>query len=211
MTKHSKESQRKPDTQDASGNVDARRRRMMRAGASSPLLMTIASRPAWAQGGMCSPSALASANASGRHDCERYGISAGWWKNKQGRWPVSPSKSFKTVFGEVMYDGKVLYMGVDNVSLTLGEVIMISGAGEDNPANLGKHLVAAYLNAKEFPFAAGGESYYAYTPEDVKNMYQGLSAHSNNKDNFESAAAYLKRNLELANDFFDEVSPKPTP
>lgn len=103
MTQDNKESQQKPEPQSASGSVEARRRRLLTAGASSPLLLTIASRPAWATGGLFQASASASANASGGNDFQGQSISAGWWKNFKYRWPLSDRTSFHMLFATVTY------------------------------------------------------------------------------------------------------------
>ncbi|MEX1056939.1 MAG: hypothetical protein WED11_04365, partial [Natronospirillum sp.] len=120
MTRNTREVQQKPDTGDRSGSVNARRRRLLQTGATSPLLLTIASRPAWAQGGMCTASALASANASGSYDFDGCSKSAGWWMANSDRlkWPVSAGTPFHLVFATVYYEGSILYNG-----LTLGQVI----------------------------------------------------------------------------------------
>lgn len=222
MTKHSKESQQKPDTQGASGSVEARRRRLLTAGASSPLLLTIASRPAWATGGHCTASALASANASGSQDFDGCSISAGWWKNKKHRWPIPHWTSFHSIFWMVKYKGSILYSGH-----TLGGVIDLNGGSDPVPGNFGFHLIGAYLNALTFPPDRGLPG-YAFTPQQIVNAYNALhdaDTHSSSsttswgrgrhkRDKEENSAAdsmfqALASTLEAANNQFDSVTEKP--
>lgn len=168
MTEHTKDSPQKPESQDATGNVDARRRRLLATGASSPLLLTIASRPAWAQDGQCTASAMASANASGTHDFAGCSISAGWWKNFKHRWPIAYTTSFHSIFDAVRYKGSILYDG-----FSLGNVIDLNGGSDPAPGTFGFHLIGAYLNALTFPPDRGVPG-YAFTPQQVVDAYKAL-------------------------------------
>lgn len=181
------------------------RRKLIAGGVAGSLLMTVASRPVWAGGNMCTPSALASANLSGQHTFTGCGISAGWWKNKTERWPASvPSGSlFSTIFASVTYTNKVLYE-----RKTLLEVIRFDANDHDNnPKNLGFHLVAAYLNAVQFP-SQGGRPGYAFTATQVKNAYSAIDALGSDADK-KTAFLTLKNTLEAANDKYDAFTAKP--
>lgn len=179
------------------------RRKLVAGGIVAPLLMTVAGRPVWAGGTRCSPSALASANLSGRHTFAGCGISSGWWARTQNwsKWPppATAGTMFHSVFVAVKYKGVVLYK-----DKTLGQVISMAGASDDNPSNLGKHLVAAYLNALQFP-TQGGQPGYPYTVNQVVDGYNALDGQS------ESAFAIFKSTLEAANDLYDPITDKPNP
>lgn len=92
-------------TDNSQRRADQRRRRLIGAGLSTPVLMTLTSRPSWAQGGVCTPSAMASADLSGRHAIVGCGKSAGFWKKKEVSWPLGVSKTepFSSVFGSISY------------------------------------------------------------------------------------------------------------
>lgn len=179
------------------------RRKLVAGGMVAPLLMTVAGRPVWAGGTRCSPSALASANLSGRHTFAGCGISSGWWARTQNwsKWPppATAGTMFHSVFVAIKYKGVVLYK-----DKTLGQVISMEGASDDNPSNLGKHLVAAYLNALQFP-TQGGQPGYPYTVSQVVDGYNALDGQS------ESAFAIFKSTLEAANDLYDPITDKPKP
>lgn len=157
-----------PQHDQAPAGMNPARRRLVKGAVATPLIVTIAGRPAW--GSSCTPSALASANLSGRHDfslCQ--GRSPGYWKNHD--WPNEALKSadFQQLFGGAYYSG-----------MTLGDVLSNPGslAKSGGPSNVGFHAVAAYLNAIAF-----GEL-YPYTAPQVVTMYmnyhssdpQGLAA-----------------------------------
>lgn len=179
------------------------RRKLVGGGMVAPLLMTVVGRPVWAGGTRCSPSALASANLSGRHTFAGCGISAGWWARTQNwsKWPLpaTPGTMFHSVFVAVKYDGKVLYK-----DKTLGQVISMAGAGDANPSNLAMHLVAAYLNALQFP-TQGGQPGYPYTVSQVVDGYNALDGKP------ESAFTIFKSTLEAANNLYDPITDKPNP
>lgn len=180
----------------------ARTRRKLIAGAvSSPLLLAVASRPAWAGGGWCSPSALASANLSGKHTFAGCSISAGWWKNFKNKWPLPATTPFHSIFAGVKVKGtsNVLYL-----NQTLGNVIDMSGGNDNNPVNLGMHLVAAYLNAQQFP-TQGGRPGYPFTVAQVVSGYNALN------DRQIEEFAVFKNSLETANNQFDAITIKPNP
>ena len=169
MTKHSEEMGQRPEKQDASDVVVARRRRLLTAGASSPLLMTIASRPAWANGGVCTPSALASANASGGHDFVGCSLSASWWGQFKDRWPIPDATLFHSIFWPVKYKGAILYEG-----MSLGDVIDLRDGNDPMRGTFGFHLIGAYLNALQFPPDRGVPG-YAFTPQQVVSFYNALA------------------------------------
>lgn len=146
-----------------------RRRRLMLGGVSAPLLMTIASRPAWANGDTCTPSALASANLSGQHTQGGCGKSAGFWSQKQYAWPesVSPATRFGDIFTvTTISKGRTAFNFAD---LTLGEVIVLPG--NENPYKLGLHAVGALVNSYAFPTNNIDNPGFPYTPEQVIAMF----------------------------------------
>ncbi|PLW81188.1 hypothetical protein CWI75_17295 [Kineobactrum sediminis] len=197
-----------PEVSGGDAQMDARRRKLVALGASSSLLLTIASRPAWASGTMCSPSAMASANLSGQDTFEGCGISAGWWQSPNGKlqWPepVYLTSLFIPIFGEVKLKGKseVLFAGQ-----TLENVIDTNGRSTANPANIGMHLVAAYLNALTFPPGGPNPVGYMYTAAQVVMMYSGLSVISGGAP--EAEFRKLKEDLEYANNLYDKWTAKP--
>lgn len=200
-----------PSRSDSHAQLNTRRRKLLGLGISSSLMLTIASRPAWANGYACSPSALASANLSGRHDFEGCGISAGWWGAAGAdRWPpfVDQTSSFVGLFGQISVKvGSNFYPLYSANTDTLLSVLQNPGGGPTvNPGNIGMHAVAAYLNAVTFPRASSPwGAGYAYTPEQVLNMYAGLDGHT--KSSFDVVAM----NLENANNDYDNVTAKPVP
>jgi len=184
-------------------SLSKKRRKLLTGGAATSILMTVASRPAWAAGSQCTPSALASANLSGEDGFEGCGISAGWWKNKTNRWPISSSTAFHSIFGAVRYNNVVLFKNTNGTDLTLAQVINFSASNAPtNPKNIAMHLVGAYLNALQFPNLYGNAG-YAYSAQAVVNMFNSL-------DNAAlSAFDTVKTTLETANDQFDSSTPKP--
>lgn len=203
MTHHPKETRPQPVEQDTSvsrpDSHSAQRRRLLRAGVSSSLLLTVASRPAWANGGMCTPSALASANASGGHDFEGCGIAADWWRDTdRSRWPVPSNTPFHLVFGLVTYNDNVLYSG-----MTIGDVIGLTGS--EDPVNggvFGFHLIGAYLNALAFPPDQGVPG-YPLTAVQVISAFNSLNGAP------DSSFQALKNTLEQANNQYDGITQKP--
>ena len=186
----------------ASG-LSVRRRKLLGGVAASPLLLTVASRPVWAQGGMCTPSALASANLSGQYEFVGCGISAGWWKQKQDRWPAStpPTTLFHSIFPKTKFDKNVIYEKKGVLATTLGGVINGNFDGTD-PGNLAMHLIGAYLNAISFP-KIGEAPGYRYTAQEVVELFKALDSKS--KSEFET----LKNLLERANNDYDSSTQKP--
>lgn len=173
------------------------RRKLIAGSAATPLLMTITSRPVWAGGNTCTPSALASANLSGQHEDVGCGISAGWWKEKPDSWPISKNTRFHDLFAFVRYKEVILYQ-----NKTLFDVINETGASDSNPGNIGLHLVGAYLNALTFP-KQGSKRGYAFTDQDIIKAFNFLD---NGKSKDFSA---LKDTLYTANNRYDSTSPKP--
>ncbi|HQV91433.1 MAG TPA: alpha/beta hydrolase, partial [Phycicoccus sp.] len=91
--------------------------------AASPLLLSVASRPVWAQGGMCTPSALASANLSGQHGFTGCGISAGFWKTKKNWWPTPSNTAFHSIFPKIRYNNIIIHeLNTFGGPTTLGDV-----------------------------------------------------------------------------------------
>jgi len=185
----------------ASG-LSVRRRKLLGSVAASPLLLTVASRPVWATGGMCTPSALASANLSGQHEFTGCGISAGFWKTKKSWWPTSPNTEFHSIFGKIRFEDVVIYEKTSVGSrTTLGDVIDLNFTGK-NPGNLAFILVGAYLNALAFP-SSGGAPGYPYSAQQIVNAFNALD----NKQNGDFTK--LKNTLDLANNKYDSTTAKP--
>lgn len=156
-----------PEAAARPGPASRRRRRMLVGGASTAVLVTLAGRPAW--GSSCTPSALASANASGRHDYSTCaGKSAGYWKDVQ-RWPgsVNPKDRFHLFFGGNRFG-----------DLTLGEVINLPGgpsSGYRNFHEIGLHTVGAFVNAHAFRLGSL-QGDFGYTPQQIVDIYNFYSA-----------------------------------
>lgn len=176
---------------------DESRRRLLRGAAATPIIFTLASRPAW--GGVCTISVMASDNLShpGRtDDCN--GCTPGYWKQHPGMWPApyepgtceedkengmgasgcqdyaNDGTQFRHVFGLAHPAGP---------NKTMMQVMQLDGNGD--PYELGAHAVAAVLNA-----AYWGAEIYGYTPDEIVHMY--------NMRYFEDPQA-LKYDLEMLN------------
>lgn len=132
--------------------MDINRRKIVATGASLPIVTTIYGRPLMASS--CTPSAFASANLSGRHDfsmCKSN--SSEYWELNTSSWIIDPTVKYSSVFSDF-----VRYQ-----NLTIGEVISLKN---DQYFDLGRHAVAAYLNAVTYG------SDFLYTPEQVIDIYQ---------------------------------------
>jgi hypothetical protein len=131
------------------------RRRFTRAGiGASGVILTLASDPALATGTttpfMCrSPSGSLSGGLQSHPGTQTVvcnGVSPGYWKNHQGSWPAGcyPTKTSKhaaTTFASVFpFGSTTLYQ-----SGTMLAVLTNIDPNQD-PYNLGMHLVSAYLN-----------------------------------------------------------------
>ncbi|MAZ86397.1 MAG: hypothetical protein CL693_02040 [Cellvibrionaceae bacterium] len=149
------------------------RRGFTKVGVAAPVVMSLFSRPVWAGGsGACSPSSLASGNASGRHqqDCDGNGCTPGFWKNNllawQGtgyspgvcvRWRNGKCKEWSTTgattFQDIFGFAPAIAV-VDPSPMTLLDVMLNheQSGGEGTYEN---HLVAALLNAAKAPFIYG--------------------------------------------------------
>lgn len=146
------------------------RRDLAKVGASAPILLSLFSRPAW--GVACSPSSLASGNASGRHqeDCDGNGCTPGFWKNnllawqgtgispgicvgwKNGRckeWSTKDATIFEDVFG---FPPSI--SGGSTTSISLLDV-MLDHEQSGSVGTYENHLVAALLNAAKAPYIYG--------------------------------------------------------
>ena len=114
-----------------------RRRFIKRAIIAAPFILTVTSRPVWAN--TCSISGQMSGNLSDQnYDCGR-GCSPGYWKNHQDEWAsaYSTGANFDQVFGVFVFGTATLY-----------EVISFCRGSESNPDRvLGFHAVAALQNA----------------------------------------------------------------
>lgn len=165
-----------------------RRRRFVTGSTSAAVVLTMAGRPAWASS--CTPSAMASANASGQHDYSTCASkSAGYWKQLRG-WPIDlrPEDDFHGWF-----PGRRFYCVTEGRSLALGEVINLVGTytsqcklpGQEmielpggpysNEANIGLHAVGALVNAHAFPLGSSRGD-FGYTPQQIVDIYMQYSA-----------------------------------
>ncbi len=138
--------------------ISASRRRFGKATsvAASGVIATLASRSVLGDVLCKSPSGFLSGNLSSHGAppvCQ--GRSPGYWKN-QDRWPIQNRKTakFSSVFA---CNGYSRYRSVTLLDL-------LSGKNNDDSHRLGKHLVAAYLNAMNgwTPFL---------TVERIKSMF----------------------------------------
>lgn len=165
-----------------------RRRRFVAGGTSAAVVMTLAGRPAWASS--CTPSAIASANASGQHDYSTCrSKSAGYWKQLRG-WPVDlrPDDEFHRWF-----PGQRFFSATEGRSLALGECInlvggtytskcklpgkkmqTLPGGPYANEANIGLHAVGALVNAYAFPLGSSHGD-FGYTPQQIVDIYMKYS------------------------------------
>lgn len=143
------------------GKRGVSRRDVAKAGVSAPLLMSLFSRPAWG-GGICSVSALASGNASGRHDdddCTGYGCTPGFWKNNLLAWQGTGFSPGTQVFRdgkptkEWTTDGATPFSAVFGFAPAIGDDfttmldVMLEHELEGALGTYENHLVAAVLNA----------------------------------------------------------------
>lgn len=186
------------------------RRDVAKAGTAAPLLMTLLSRPAWG-GGVCSVSALASGNASGRHEkgCSGNGCPPKFWKNnlqawkgtgcspgqqktnKKGKkvseWTTQGATTFSSAFGFEPEAGRHHRGG----SLTLLDVLLddehsgFSGSADS-------HLVAALLNAAKAPSVFGANT--TQIKELARAVRMGTPYQGRVIDHFEFSALLRKMN-----------------
>lgn len=122
------------------GPANPSRRRFTRAGfAGSGVILTLASRPVLGAACCKSPSGFLSGNASTHGNLQVcLGRSPGYWKNREGSWPIPTNTLFRHVFG---CGGNSPYYPCTMLSLL--------GPQHFDKDNLGMHLVAAYLNAMQ--------------------------------------------------------------
>lgn len=121
--------------------INHSRRRFTQASvAASGIVLTLTSRPLMASGKTAkSPSGFVSGNQS-TYGPPQYtqGRSPGFWKNHTGDWPSSTNAKFKDHFNSMLSSPYSKY--------TLLELL---SPQQDDPHNLGMHLVAALLNARK--------------------------------------------------------------
>jgi hypothetical protein len=185
---------------DPSGPETQKRRKLVASVVSaSAMIVTVASRPAWATGGTCTRSGLNSANLSGRHTFEGCGRSAGRWKTQQHLWPtdVSPATLFTAVFGNSSYKGSILF-----ANKTLGQAIALTSDTNTNPGNIALHVIGAYVNAHAFPNTSPSGKGYIYTPSQVISMFVA-AANTANTANNKTALIDLKNLFDAANNKYD--------
>lgn len=181
----------------------AKRRKLVTSAISaSAMIVTAASRPAWATGGTCTRSGLNSANLSGRQTFDGCSRSAGRWKTQQHLWPtdVSPATLFTAAFGNSSYKGNILFQ-----NKTLGVAIALAPNDITNPGNIAKHVVGAYVNAHAFPNSSPSGKGYVYSPAQIVNMFTTAANTSNTAGN-NTALIALKDLLDAANNAYDATT-----
>lgn len=161
------------------GVSDKRRHLIKGIGATAPLMMTIASRPVL--GAQCTPSAWVSGNLSdhGQTRMSCGGRSPGYWKTRGGRWAVTgfvPGTCKHSAMTHVCRgyksDGTAFHQSAGGIFAgrvfghkTMMQVLWLNG--NEDPYQLGAHIVAALLNAASIPD-------YGMDRNDVAEMYRQL-------------------------------------
>lgn len=155
-----------------------RRRFLKGAAAASPVIMTVVSRPVL--GAQCTPSAWVSGNLSdhGQNRVSCGGRSPGYWKTHPKAWmsagfsagTCSSRASYKSICKDYNSDGTLFnaVFSAGNYNYdgrTLMQVMWLGG--NQDPYQLGAHIVAALLNAATI-------SNYGMKVPDVVAMYNGL-------------------------------------
>ena len=160
--------------------VSEKRRHLIKGiGAATPLMMTIASRPV--MGAQCTPSAWVSGNLSdhGHTRMSCGGRSPGYWKTRAGRWAVTGfvpgtchHRAMSHVCKAYKSDGTAFHQAAGGVfagrvfgNKTMMQVLWLNG--DEDPYQLGAHMVAALLNAVSIPD-------YGMDRNDVMDMYRQL-------------------------------------
>ncbi|MGH1373997.1 MAG: hypothetical protein ACRBBW_18295 [Cellvibrionaceae bacterium] len=153
-----------------SGGAGISRRNLAKAGAAAPIVLSLFSRPAW--GVACSPSSLASGNASGRHqsDCDGNGCTPGFWKNNllawQGtgfspgtgiRWKHGRCVEWNTVGATTFFDVFGFRPAISTSSSSAISLldVMLEHQQASSEGTYENHLVAALLNAAKAPYIYG--------------------------------------------------------
>lgn len=124
------------ESHNVSENPGAARRRLLKGGlAGAPVLMTLISRPVL--GAQClSPSAFGSGNVSHPNQGQPcLGVTPGYWKNHTSDWPaaIPTAMMFHPFFGGNQYSGQTM--------------LQVLNDGGGPPNDVGRHIVAALLNA----------------------------------------------------------------
>jgi len=143
------------DDEQASETADRKGRRKFLVGAavSTPVILSIVSRPAL--GGACTVSGFLSGNLSNPHAQEICGgRSPGYWINHLS----DTTTKYADVFGGVWY-GRY---GAWDANTTLYQALAMTG--NEDRYQFGAHSVAAYLNAVDPGIA------YSMTPTEVINI-----------------------------------------
>jgi len=169
---------RPPSPTDSPDVGEGRRRFLKRVVATTPILLTVAGRPAWAN--TCTLSGMQSGNLSRPGQVQCLGLSLGYWKEHPKAWPAGYDPGcpctrrrrrrgqctqnwdngtrFVDVFGDAYYGDDTTLMQV----LRLG--------GDADPSMCGAQAVAAVLNA-----ACYGPESFGYTPGEIVDMYNARS------------------------------------
>lgn len=168
------------------GMQAGRRRFLLRSAivGSSPILMSLASRPVLAN--QCTISGMISGNLSGPQVACR-GLTPGYWGQHPDQWGplgynpgscVQGTSGMHCKFNDYGNDGTKFhdpglgFSGNLYGSYTMMQVIQMAGGtspnftGSTDPYQLGAHAAAALLNAEYF-----GPEEFGYTPNDIRDMW----------------------------------------
>lgn len=144
---------------EASGGHASRedRRRLLKgAAAVTPVILTVASRPAL--GAICTPSGFISGNLSHTHEEDYcYGRSPGYWKNRN----PEPETRWTDVFCCLWRDNAGITW---DTNYTFDQILKKLD-GNDDHYEFAFHAVACYLNAKYKP-----DGIYAMTEQNVQDL-----------------------------------------
>lgn len=153
-----------------------RRRFLKQAAGASPVLLSLASRPAF--GNRCTISGMMSGNASTAPDAEPCeGCTPGYWKVLQHKYDWGPTgytycDRFRDVFG--FLPAVTGDPAVDDESLTLLQALCLQGGGAVDGCNwraLCRHLVAGLLNSNhpDVNYGYDGGTYYQMVKARILN------------------------------------------
>ncbi len=174
------------DVAQHAGMQAGRRRFLLRSAlvGSSPILMSLASRPVLAN--QCTISGMISGNLSGPQVACR-GLTPGYWGQHPDTWGqcgYNPGTSVGGWTGKhskqnqyqddgtKFHDPGLGFSGNLYNTMTMMQVIQSTGGnyskftGSTDPYQLGAHAVAALLNAEYF-----GPEEFGYTPNDIRDMW----------------------------------------
>ncbi len=146
------EEKRKQETTDGSPDQEGRRRLLKGLVATTPVILSVTSRPVLAAR-TCSESGQLSGNLSDAVTCQSEGCSPGYWKNHTNRWHRNypTDATFNSVFGVTAFSSsatldQVIDQQADPTSDAIASFGNCSNAG-NLLKQLGFHAVAALQNA----------------------------------------------------------------